>query len=164
MSAIGREASRMSVSGQEVLPYVRHRSEGLPGCLGVVGRPYAMSTIGREAPGCTRVAKRPSQMYGGGREVFPDFRDRSEIPPGCASVVGIPYTMSAIGREAPYMSRMVKRPSRMSRSGWEVFPDIREWSGEPSRSPGVVWRPFRMSGSGQEAFADVQEWSGGPPG
>ena len=45
----------------------------------------------------------------------------------------------------------------MSRSGREVIPDVREWSGGPARCPGVVGGPTRMSGSGREARPDVQE-------
>ena len=39
----------MTGSGEEVLPYDREWSEGLSGCLGVVGRPSRMSGSGREA-------------------------------------------------------------------------------------------------------------------
>ena len=46
----------------------------------------------------------------------------------------------------------------MSRSGWEAFPDVREWSRGPPGCPGVVGRPSRMSGSVREALPVVQEW------
>ena len=49
----------------------------------------------------------------------------------------------------------------MSRSGWKVLPDVREWSGVSLEYPGVVGRPSQMSGSGWEALSDVQKWSGG---
>ena len=51
----------------------------------------------------------------------------------------------------------------MSKSGLEVLPDVREWSGGPPGYLEVVWRPSRMSRSGQEPLLDVREWSGGPP-
>ena len=67
----------------------------------------------------------------------------------------------------------------MSAIGLETLRDVRDWSGDPSRCPGVVGRPSQMSWSGQEAlpdvweesgdpsnvwaaFPDVREWSGGP--
>ena len=57
----------------------------------------------------------------------------------------------------------VKRPSRMSGSGREAFPDVREClEGRPG-CPRVVRRPARMSGSGREGLPTVREWSGGPP-
>ena len=62
----------------------------------------------------------------------------------------------------------------MSGSGWEAFPDVREWSGGPpgcsrevwrlSRMFGVIRGPSRMSRSGREALPNVQEWSGVSPG
>ena len=65
------------------------------------------------------------------------------------------------------MSGMVRKPSRMSGSGREGGPDVREWSGsppgcsgvvgKPSRMSGMVRKPARMSGSGQEDFQDVRE-------
>ena len=42
-----------------------------------------------------------------------------------------------------------RRPSRMSKSGWEALPDVREWLGGPPGCPGVVGRPSRLSGSGE---------------
>ena len=50
----------------------------------------------------------------------------------------------------------------MSGSGRESLPDVREWSGGPIRSPGMVGGPYQMSGSGRESLPDVREWSGGP--
>ena len=54
---------------------------------------------------------------------------------------------------------------------WEALPDIRKWSGGPTKCPGVVGspsqmseKPSRMSRSDREALSDVQEWSGDPPG
>ena len=54
--------------------------------------------------------------------------------------------------------------------GREAFPDVREWSADPSGClgmvgrppgfPGVVVRHSRMSGSGREALPDVWGWSG----
>ena len=46
-------------------------------------------------------------MSGSGPEALLDDREWSVGPPGCSEVVG--------------------RPSWMSGSGWEDFPDIREW-------------------------------------
>ena len=62
------------------------------------------------------------------------------------------------------MSGVVGRPSRMSGSGREALPDVREWSGGPPGCLGVVGRTSRMSGSSREVLPDVREWLGGPPG
>ena len=51
-----------------------------------------------------------------------------------------------------------RRPSQLTRSGWEALPDDREWFVGPPGCPEVVERPFRMSGSGREALPDVREW------
>ena len=66
------------------------------------------------------------------------------------------------------MSGVVERPSRMSDTGRESLPDVREWSGGNPRCLGVVGRTSWMSESSWEAltasweaFTDVQEWSGG---
>ena len=40
-------------------------------------------------------------------------------------------------------------------SGREALKDVRERSGGPPVSPGVVGRSSRMSGSGREALQDV---------
>ena len=52
----------------------------------------------------------------------------------------------------------------MSGRGREDLLDVREWSGSPPGSPGVVGRTSRMSKSGREALQDVREWSDGPTG
>ena len=52
----------------------------------------------------------------------------------------------------------------MSVSGRETPLNKWQWSGGPTKSPGVVWRPSRMFGSGREAFSDDREWSGVSPG
>ena len=91
------------------------------------------------------------------REVLSDVREYSGGLPGGPGVVGM--------------------PSRMSGSGRETHPNVREWSrnppgcsggllecpGEVGRTAGcprVVKRLSRMSGSGQEALSDVRECSG----
>ena len=79
------------------------------------------------------------------------------------------------------MSGMVKKPSWMSTSGREAFPDVREWSdvreglsttprhsggspgcpgvvGGPYEYLGVVGRPSRISGSGRVTLSDVRWW------
>ena len=48
------------------------------------------------------------------------------------------------------------RPTRMTGSGREAFPDVWEWSGGPPECLGVVRSPSRMSGSGLEALPDVR--------
>ena len=63
-----------------------------------------------------------------GRDGFPDVRERlggpqdvrewSRWPPGCPVVVGRSFRMSHV----------VRRPSRMSASGREALPDVRECS------------------------------------
>ena len=64
------------------------------------------------------------------------------------------------------MSGSCQKPSRMSWSGRETLPDVREWLRVPPECPGMVGRPYRMSGSGretlpnvQEPFSDVRKWS-----
>ena len=56
---------------------------------------------------------------------------------------------------------------RMSGSGRESLPvvrdwsgrtrDVQEWSGGPPRCPGVVVSPSRMSGNGPVTLGDVRE-------
>ena len=53
-------------------------------------------------------------------------RERLGGPQGYPGVVWWPSWMSGNVRESP---RVVGRPSRMSDSGWEALPYIREWSG-----------------------------------
>ena len=73
----------MSGSGlDEALWDVWEWSGGLPGCLGVVGRPSRMSESGREAwvwlkgyPECPGVVWRLSRKFGSGRETIPDVRE-----------------------------------------------------------------------------------------
>ena len=77
-----------------------------------------------------------------------------------SGVVGTPSQMFCSCREA---LRMTRRPSQMSRSGWETLADVREWSGGLPGCPGVAVRHSRISRSGREALPDVQEWSRGPP-
>ena len=44
----------------------------------------------------------------------------------------------------------------MTVSGQEAIPEVREWSGGPSRYPGLVGKLTRMSESGREALSEVQ--------
>ena len=60
------------------------------------------------------------------------------------------------------LSRMVRRPSRMSGSGREALPDVREGEGSPPGCAEVVGRPSRMIGIGREAILDVRDWSEEP--
>ena len=66
--------------------------------------------------------------------------------------------MSGSGQKPSRMPGVVRRPSLMSESGWEVLPDFQQWSGGPPGCPGVVGMPSQMSGSGREALSDVREW------
>ena len=62
---------------------------------------------------------------------------------------------------------MSRRPSRMSGSGREAVPDVREWSKDyleclrvvkrPTQMSKSGRRPSRMSGSVLEALPDVRE-------
>ena len=85
------------------------------------------------------------------------------------------------------MSRSDRQAFRMSRSGREALPHVREWSGGPPACPGEARSPSRLAESGREAFTggweafpdgrvwtggltggreahpDVREWSGDPP-
>ena len=59
------------------------------------------------------------------------------------------------------------RPFRMSGSGLEFFPHVREWLGDPHGCLGVFGTPSRMSesgrepsvicGSGRETFLELRE-------
>ena len=120
-----REATRMSRSGQKVLPDVREWSRHPPGCpggplrcSGVFGKPSKMS-------------ERPSRMSRSGREVLTNVQERLGGPLECPVVV--------------------ERRLRMSESGREALTDVREWLGNPPGCPGVVGRPSRMSRSGRKA-------------
>ena len=72
----------------------------------------------------------------GGREIVPDVRVWSGVPPGCPGIVG--------------------RPSRVSGSDWEALSNVRDWSGGPPGCPGVVWWTFRMTGSSRDNLPDVR--------
>ena len=56
------------------------------------------------------------------REALPIVREWSGDTPGCPGMVEGP----------PRCSRVVGRPSRMSRSCQEALPVVWEWSGDPS--------------------------------
>ena len=53
--------------------------------------------------------------------------------------------------------------SRMSGSGQEALPDVRERLGGSGGCPGMVENVTQMSGSGQDALLEVQVWSDEPP-
>ena len=92
------------------------------------------------------MAERPFWMSGSGREAHPV--GRAALPDDWRWSEGSLVSL-----------RVVRRPSRMSGSGWEALSDVWEWSVGPPVCPGVVRRPSRMTGSGQEALSDVREWS-----
>ena len=50
------------------------------------------------------------------------------------------------------------------REWWEAITNIREWSGCPTRYPGVVGRLSLMSGRCWEDLPDIWEWSRDHPG
>ena len=54
---------------------------------------------------------------------------------------------------------MVERPSQISGSGWDAFPDVWEWLRVPPRCLAVVGKPSWMFGICREALLDVREWS-----
>ena len=155
----------MSGSGREALPNVW---EALPDVLCVVERPSRISVSGRG----------PAQMSGSSQETLPDICEFSGDPPGFVGVVERPSRMSGSGREALpnvwealriYSSRREVLPVCPG-GGQEDLPDVRVWSGGPSKCPGgpakvprVVERPSRISGSGRGALPDVREFSGDPP-
>ena len=102
-------------------------------------------------------------------EALPDIREMSGVPPESLGgqpeglgMVGTPSRMSLRGeglfrmsgscRESP---RMSGRPSRLSSSDRETFPDVQEWSGDPTGCLGVVERLSRMSLIAQETLLDV---------
>ena len=51
----------------------------------------------------------------------------------------------------------------MSESGWEILPNVQEWSGGLPGCSGVVGRPSYMSGSCSESLTDVRERLGDSP-
>ena len=82
-------------------------------------------------------------------------------------MVGTPSWMSLMGGRPARMSVScwvalldVRRPSRLFGSGRVALPDIREWSGDPAKCPGVVGVLPECS----KELADVREWLGGPLG
>ena len=70
----------------------------------------------------------------------------------------MPSRMSGSGRKACQMSGVVARLFRMSGSGQETLPEVREWSKNHSGFQGVVGRPSKMTASGRDALPDVREW------
>ena len=87
-------------------------------------------------------------MSGSGREFLPDGREKSGCPPECPGVVGKPSRMSRSGREAhPNVREWSEDP-----------PDVREWSGCSRGFAGEVERPSRMSRSSRKALPDVWDW------
>ena len=77
--------------------------------------------------------RRPSRLSGSGRVALPVVREWSGGPPGCPGVVGWPSRISESGRETLPNAREwweafpdVQEDSWMSRSGQEVFPDVKE--------------------------------------
>ena len=100
-------------------------------------------------------------MSGSGWEVLSNVREWSGNPPRCPRVI----------ERSSEMSGSVWEASRMSGSCREDLPDVREAllyvrerSGVPPGSLGVVGRPSRMSNISLEAILDVREWSGVPLG
>ena len=159
--SVGRP-SRMSGSGREALPNVRKWSRGLPGSPRLVEMPSWMSGSGRE-------------VVGSGPPRCPVVPERSGGPSGCLGVVGRPYRMSESHFRMTGSGQLalldVETVFRMSESGLDALPEVREWSGDPPECPGVIGRPSRMSGSpcrmfgrGRLALSDVREWSEGLPG
>ena len=77
-----------------------------------------------------------------------------------------------MSRTLSRLSGSGRETSVICRSGREVLPVLRQWSGGPfgflewSGVPpvclAVVGSPSRMSGSGRETLPDAREWSGGP--
>ena len=186
----------------EALQDVRECSGGSPKCPGVVGRPSRMSGCGREAlpdvrkwskdpPGCPGAFERPSWMSGSGREALPDVRECREALTHVRKLLrgplGSPGGRLGSPGGNPRCPVVVGWPFRMSGSGREALPDIREcWEalthvrrllggplgspGEPPGCPEVVNRPSRksvrnsrMSGSGREALPNVRECLGDSP-
>ena len=127
--------SRLSGSGREALPNVREWSGGPPECQGRVGRRSQMSVSGSKAlPEVWEWWGVPLGCPGG----LADIRKWSEDPPGyprvirrppgCPGEVGRPSGMSE-GLSRKFGSG--RRPSWMSRSGWEFFPNVQECLGGP---------------------------------
>ena len=103
----------MSGNGREALPDVRECRESPRDVREWYGGP----------PGCEVVICMPTRISGSGRVVLLEFRECSGGTPGSTGVVGRTSRMSGSGR----------RTSVMSGSGREAQPDVREWSGGPSR-------------------------------
>ena len=54
---------------------------------------------------------------------------------------------------------MVGRPSERSKSGREILPQVRKWSGDPPGHPKVLGRHPGMSESGRETRLEVWKLS-----
>ena len=133
MSGSGQETLPDVPEGWEALPDVRQLSGGLPGCLGGLAD---VQKCAEDPSGSSGGFGSPSQMSRSGRKSLPnvqealpevreallDVREWLVGPPGCPGVV--------------------KRLSRMFKSGQEALPDVREWSGDPPGCLGEVGRPF----------------------
>ena len=72
--------------------------------------------------------------------------------------------MSRTGREdVPNVRELSGRPTGSMGVVGRFYMEIREWLGGTPRCPEVVGRLSVMSWSSWEDLPDVREWSGGPP-
>ena len=77
-------------------------------------------------------------MSRSGRKTHLEVQEGLGGPPRCPGVVWKPSRMSLSGGKSYQISGSGKEACRMSVSGQEALPDIREWSGVPPGCPGVV--------------------------
>ena len=85
-----------------------------------------MSWFDREAFPMSGSAREASQMSGSGRETLPDVREWSRGLPVYPVVVGRPSRCPGVLVRSPGCSGAVGRPSRISESGREARPNVRE--------------------------------------
>ena len=84
---------------------------------------------------------RPSRMYGNGRETLPEVRKWSKVLPETVTGRGTHTEVLKWSGDPPRdpeelrrhsrMSGSGRKPSRISRTGWETLPDVWNWSGDP---------------------------------
>ena len=105
-------------------------------------------------------------MFGSGREVIPNVCKWLGVLPGCPGVAGRPSRISGTNREASWMSGNCGEALRMSESGRETLPVVREWwvalpevrelSRASPRCPGGPLECARVLGSGRKAIPNVR--------
>ena len=125
----------MSGSGWDAFPDVRELLEGPTNTRQWWRGPPDVREWSGDSLECLCVVASPSRMSGSGREAFPDVRELSGDPFGCLGVFEGLQDIWEWSGGVPKFLGVVKWPSRMSESGRETLPNVREWSGGPPGCP-----------------------------